>query len=112
MTHQKQLKAITLAAALALTALPALAAVPSLLMPGFKTIEAGSVELLVDAKTGDGIAVARECATCPLQTKVDKSTEFFVQGKAVPLSTALTHSLKFGAIQYKVDTMHAERIIW
>ena len=114
MNYQFRLKALVLvlAATLGLTAAPTFAAVPSLLMQGFKTVEAGSVELLVDPNNGNGIVIARECAGCPIQAKVDQNTEFFVHGKAVPLSTALKHSLKFGTIQYKVDTMHTERVIW
>lgn len=91
---------------------PALAAVPSMLMPQFNVVEAGSVELTADPASGVGVAIARNCSTCPIQVKVDRETTFLVHGKTVSLRQALKHSLKPATVQYNKETQHALQITW
>ena len=76
-----------------------------------KSIEAEQVQIL--NSTGNGLILARECATCPnLQLNINSATTAFYQNKAVPLSSVPSKSKNAITVIYDPTSLTAKRIYW
>ncbi|MBI3562265.1 MAG: hypothetical protein HY080_11200 [Gammaproteobacteria bacterium] len=76
-----------------------------------KSVE--SNQLTIFNASGNGIIVARECATCPdVRLNITPNTQAFHDNKPVPLSSVPSYNKSAITVVYDPATLAAKRIYW
>jgi len=106
--HNKKILNIALIAGL-LFSTPSIAAVANI-VGNTEGVEAENIVLTWYTTSKTGYVDIRECEKCPLKLKVDETTQYFLNGKAITPIEARSLSRKMGTVVYKNG--HVIRILW